>query len=132
MNARRSESGFTLIELLVVVIVIGVLAAIAIPTYLSTRQSAYLAGLTQDLRTAVIALESAGIANNGSYLSMDGATHGTPVLLASGYQGKSTTTIQVAATAASYCIEAEDSRVPGRLMIARSGIAGFEQNSAGC
>jgi prepilin-type N-terminal cleavage/methylation domain-containing protein len=48
MNARRA--GFTLIELLIVVVVIGVLAAIAIPKFSSTREKAFMGSMKSDLR----------------------------------------------------------------------------------
>jgi prepilin-type N-terminal cleavage/methylation domain-containing protein len=48
MNARRS--GFTLIELLIVVVIIGILAAIAIPKFSSTREKSFLAAMKSDLR----------------------------------------------------------------------------------
>ncbi|MGH3665494.1 MAG: prepilin-type N-terminal cleavage/methylation domain-containing protein, partial [Egibacteraceae bacterium] len=49
---EQDEKGFTLIELLVVVIIIGILAAIAIPTFLSQRERGWQAELTSGLRTA--------------------------------------------------------------------------------
>ena len=48
MNARRA--GFTLIELLIVVVIVGILAAIAIPKFSSTREKAFMGAMKSDLR----------------------------------------------------------------------------------
>ncbi|MDT8342401.1 MAG: prepilin-type N-terminal cleavage/methylation domain-containing protein [Longimicrobiales bacterium] len=47
---RDSRKGFTLIELLIVVVIIGILAAIAIPKFSSTRQKAFRSAMLSDLK----------------------------------------------------------------------------------
>jgi type IV pilus assembly protein PilA len=55
---EENEEGFTLIELLVVIIIIGILAAIAIPVFLSQRQKGYDSAAKSDLRNFATAEES--------------------------------------------------------------------------
>jgi len=63
----ESEKGFTLIELLVVILIIGILAAIAIPAFLNQRNKAYDSAAKSNLRTAATAEETYATDNNGSY-----------------------------------------------------------------
>jgi len=79
----RRPSGFTLIELLVVVLIIGVLAAIAIPRFRVVRTKAYVATLKSDLRNLVTAQE-AYLAGNGSYYSGPVPAAGTGLTASSG------------------------------------------------
>ena len=55
---RMNRKGFTLIELLIVVVIIGILAAIAIPKFANTKEKAYLATMKSDLRNLITAEES--------------------------------------------------------------------------
>lgn len=73
LRAHREEEGFTLIELLVVVIIIGILAAIAIPAFLNQRERAWQSQLTSSVRNAALEVEAEATALNGAY---PGATAG--------------------------------------------------------
>jgi type IV pilus assembly protein PilA len=54
----QNKKGFTLIELLIVVVIIGILAAIAIPKFANTKEKAYVASMKADLRNLVTAQEA--------------------------------------------------------------------------
>jgi len=67
-----NRKGFTLIELLIVVVIIGILAAIAIPKFANTKEKAYIASMKSDLRNLVTA-EEAYFADSVKYSTTIGA-----------------------------------------------------------
>jgi type IV pilus assembly protein PilA len=70
------KKGFTLIELLIVVVIIGILAAIAIPKFANTKEKAYLAAMKADLRNLATYEESYAADSAGSYFSGNGTAQG--------------------------------------------------------
>jgi prepilin-type N-terminal cleavage/methylation domain-containing protein len=64
LEACMSRKGFTLIELLIVVVIIGILAAIAIPKFANTKEKAVVASMKSDLRNLVTAQEAFFSDNN--------------------------------------------------------------------
>ena len=73
----QNRKGFTLIELLIVVVIIGILAAIAIPKFANTKEKAYIAAMKSDLRNLATAQEN-------YFNEQTPATYGVPAAGAAG------------------------------------------------
>ena len=84
--SRNARKGFTLIELLIVVVIIGILAAIAIPKFANTKEKAYVASMKSDLRNLVTAQEA--------YFS-DNTLYGTIASLGTNFKASTGVTVDV-------------------------------------
>jgi len=134
---NKEEEGFTLIELLVVIIIIGILAAIAIPVFLSQKQKGYEASMKSDLRTAAQEVESQNVDNQDyTKTTFKGAT---PAVAAAAITGSNqsvgnSTSVNLSAgnsitwvgsTVTSFCLMATTSKV------ATNPPVWYYENSAG-
>jgi prepilin-type N-terminal cleavage/methylation domain-containing protein len=63
----RNQKGFTLIELMIVVVIIGILAAIAIPNFIAMQDRAKEGSTKANMHTVQLASEDWGVKNNGAY-----------------------------------------------------------------
>jgi type IV pilus assembly protein PilA len=101
--SRHRRAGFTLIELLIVVVIIGILAAIAIPKFAMTKGKSYTASIKSDLKNVATAQEAYFYENNtyspnGSDLNFNGSPGVTITIVSATASGWSATAWHQAAS----------------------------------
>jgi prepilin-type N-terminal cleavage/methylation domain-containing protein len=140
------EQGFTLIELLVVMIIIGILAAIAIPTFLNQRKNGYNSATKTDLGNIGLAFESAAVDKGGDFtkIFVSGKGLATNVLATNGvltastypastveFSGTQNVTLTLAAdaTATQFCVYGENQSNTGTFWVYTKGKGGLQPSS---
>jgi len=109
---NRKRKGFTLIELLIVVVIIGILAAIAIPKFANTKGKAYMATMKGDLRNLATAQEGYAADNAGAYFA--GTSIGPAAIAATGYAPSTGVTVTVTQDPNGWQADATHAAAPGK------------------
>lgn len=124
----RDQDGFTLVELLVVVVIVGILAAIAIPVFLGQRQKGYASAAKSDLRN-LASFEEIFLSDTGTYGTISAVRAAEPRFLVS--PGVTVRVVRYDGVNG-YCLSASHSATPVTWYWDSQGGGLQPQGSGGC
>ena len=139
-SMKEKDQGFTLIELLVVIVIIGILAAIAIPLFLNQRKKGVDASLKSDVKSAATTIETWIVDNPSSAIAAGGPAGATVVSPAlTGFTASTGNTVAVKPGTTgngSYCVEASNpsssaSSTTIKFVTYKSDAGGLQPGAAG-
>jgi type IV pilus assembly protein PilA len=137
-SLKEKDQGFTLIELLVVIVIIGILAAIAIPIFLNQRKKGVDASMKSDLKNAATSIETWMTDNPTAVVpssSLAPKTAGTGALAGFTSSDGNTVAVKGSTTVGVYCIDVINpaSSDAAKYLVYKSDAGGLVSGfSAGC